>query len=60
MIEEETQKGKVEGKINTHPSKAGNRAIVNPSHVGIIIHYPIDDSVPPHKRDYEVTDEERT
>jgi hypothetical protein len=60
LIEEEAQKGKVKGKIYTYPSKAGNRAIVNPPYIAIIIHYPVEDGVPPNKRDHEVTDEEGT
>ena len=60
MIEEKTQKGKVKGKINTHAPEAGNRAIVDSSEFPIIIHYPVEDSVPPDKRGNEVTDEKGT
>jgi len=60
LIEEETQEGKVKGEIDTHTPKAGNRTIVDPPYIAIIIHYPIEDGVPPNKRDHEVTDEEGT
>ena len=60
MIEEETQKRKVKGKINTHPPKAGNRATVDSSEFPIIIHYPIENSVLPDKRGNEVADEKGT
>ena len=60
MIEEETQKGKVKGEINTHTSQARNGTIVDPSHIIIGIHYPMMGSVPPDKGDYEVADEKRT
>jgi hypothetical protein len=60
LIEEKTQKGKVKGKINTHPSQAWNGAIVDPSHIIIGIQYLIEDGIPPDKRDHEVTDEKRT
>ena len=60
MIKKEAQKRKVKGKINTHPPEAGNRAIVDSSEFPIIIHYPIEDSVPPDKRGNEVADEKGT
>ena len=60
LIKKETQKRKVKGKINTHPPKAGNRTIVDPSKFIIIIHYPIENSVLPDKRGNEVADEKGT
>jgi len=60
LIKKETQKRKVKGKINTHPPKAGNKTIVDPSKFIIIIHYPIEDSVPPDKGGNKVADEKGT
>jgi hypothetical protein len=60
LIKKETQKRKVKRKINTHPPKAGNRTIVDPSKFIIIIHYLIEDSVPPDQGGNEVADEKGT
>jgi hypothetical protein len=60
LIEEETQEGKVKGEINPHTPKTGNRAIVNPSYIAIIIHYPIEYGVPANQWNNEVTDEKGT
>lgn len=60
MIEQETQEGEVEGEINPHTPKTGDRAIVNPSYIAIIIHYPIEDGVPANHWNDEVADEKRT
>ena len=60
LIEKEAQKRKVKGKIYTHPPKVWNSATVGSSEFSIIIHYPIEDSVPPDKRGNEVADEKGT
>jgi len=60
LIEKKTQEGKEKGQINTHPTEAWNRAIVDPPRIAIFIHYLIEDGVPPDEGGNEVTNEQGT
>jgi hypothetical protein len=57
LIKKESQKGKVKPEINAHPSKAWNRAIVDPPRIAIFIQYLIEDGIPPDAGGDEVTNE---
>jgi predicted Fe-Mo cluster-binding NifX family protein len=60
LIKKKPQKGEIKSKIDTHPAKARNRAIVNLSNIAIIIYNSIEDSVPSDERGNEVTNEKGT